>query len=305
MNNDKIQFGTSLRSPYDIAATAARIEALGFDIVSCGEHVTFHGDSANGFVSLSLAAAATTHIKLMSAITLVPLYPPALLAKMGAALDIASNGRFIFGVGVGGENPKEFEACGIPVSQRGSRTNDALEVLTRVWTETNVTYTGRYTTLDNFTLKPMPIQKPRPPIWISGRKDAAMKRAARYGDGWLPYMYTPEQLADSIAKIKKYGTDLGRDMSDFQPGLFIFTAVHEDSKTALATATATLGKQYAQDFSQLVHKYALAGNPDECKARLQEYIDAGARLVLLSPACADTDLEDNLEWIADVILAAY
>ena len=273
--------------------------------MSCGEHVTFHGDSANGFVSLSLAAAATTHIKLMSAITLVPLYPPALLAKMGAALDIASNGRFIFGVGVGGENPKEFEACGIPVSQRGSRTNDALEVLTRVWTETNVTYTGRYTTLDNFTLKPMPIQKPRPPIWISGRKDAAMKRAARYGDGWLPYMYTPEQLADSIAKIKKYGTDLGRDMSDFQPGLFIFTAVHEDSKTALATATATLGKQYAQDFSQLVHKYALAGNPDECKARLQEYIDAGARLVLLSPACADTDLEDNLEWIADGILAAY
>ena len=305
MSNHKIQFGTSLRSPYDIAGTAARIEALGFDIVSCGEHVTFHGDSANGFVSLSLAAAATTHIKLMSAITLVPLYPPALLAKMGAALDIASNGRFIFGVGVGGENPKEFEACGIPVSQRGSRTNDALEVLTRVWTETNVTYTGRYTTLDNFTLKPMPIQKPRPPIWISGRKDAAMKRAARYGDGWLPYMYTPEQLADSIAKIKKYGTDLGRDMSDFQPGLFIFTAVHEDSKTALATATATLGKQYAQDFSQLVHKYALAGNPDECKARLQEYIDAGARLVLLSPACADTDLEDNLEWIADGILAAY
>jgi len=305
MSNHKIQFGTSLRSPYDIAATAARIEALGFDIVSCGEHVTFHGDSANGFVSLSLAAAATTHIKLMSAITLVPLYPPALLAKMGAALDIASNGRFILGVGVGGENPKEFEACGIPVSQRGSRTNDALEVLTRVWTETNVTYTGRYTTLDNFTLKPMPIQKPRPPIWISGRKDAAMKRAARYGDGWLPYMYTPEQLADSIAKIKKYGTDLGRDMSDFQPGLFIFTAVHEDSKTALATATATLGKQYAQDFSQLVHKYALAGNPDECKARLQEYIDAGARLVLLSPACADTDLEDNLEWIADGILAAY
>lgn len=305
MSNHKIQFGTSLRSPYDIAGTAARIEALGFDIVSCGEHVTFHGDSANGFVSLSLAAAATTHIKLMSAITLVPLYPPALLAKMGAALDIASNGRFIFGVGVGGENPKEFEACGIPVSQRGSRTNDALEVLTRVWTETNVTYTGRYTTLDNFTLKPMPIQKPRPPIWISGRKDAAMKRAARYGDGWLPYMYTPEQLADSIAKIKKYGTDLGRDMSAFQPGLFIFTAVHEDSKTALATATATLGKQYAQDFSQLVHKYALAGNPDECKARLQEYIDAGARLILLSPACADTDLDDNLEWIADGILAAY
>jgi len=305
MSNDKIQFGTSLRSPYDVAKTAAFIESLGFDIVSCGEHVSFHGDSANGIVSLSVAAAATTRVKLMSAITLVPLYPPALLAKMGAALDVVSGGRFILGVGVGGENPKEFEACGIPMDQRGSRTNDALEVLERVWTSTHVSYSGRYTTLDDFSLKPMPIQQPRPPIWISGRKEAAMRRAARYGDGWLPYMYTPEQLADSIEQIKQYGTELGRDMSNFQPGLFIFTAVHEDSKTAVATAAEALGKQYAQDFSQLVHKYALAGNPDECRARLNEFIDAGARLVLLSPACPDRELDANLETIASGIITAY
>jgi len=305
MSNDKIQFGTSLRSPYDVAKTAAFIESLGFDIVSCGEHVSFHGDSANGIVSLSVAAAATTRVKLMSAITLVPLYPPALLAKMGAALDVVSGGRFILGVGVGGENPKEFEACGIPMDQRGSRTNDALEVLERVWTSTHVSYSGRYTTLDDFSLKPMPIQQPRPPIWISGRKEAAMRRAARYGDGWLPYMYTPEQLADSIEQIKQYGTELGRDMSNFQPGLFIFTAVHEDSKTAVATAAEALSKQYAQDFSQLVHKYALAGNPDECRARLNEFIDAGARLVLLSPACPDRELDANLETIASGIITAY
>lgn len=305
MSNDKVQFGATLRSPCNVADTAARIEALGFDIVACGEHVTFHGDSANSLVSLSVAAGATEKIKLMSAITLLPLYPPALLAKMGAALDIASNGRFMLGVGIGGEYPPEFEACGVPVKQRGSRTDDALEVLKRVWASTNVSYAGRYTTLEDFSLKPMPIQKPHPPIWISGRKDAAMKRAARYGDGWLPYMYTPEQLADSIEKIKQYGAELQRDLSGFQPGLFIFTTVHDDSKTAVAMAAKALGKQYAQDFSQLVHKYALAGNPDECKSRLNEYIEAGARLILLSPACPNAALDDNLERIAHGIVAAY
>jgi probable F420-dependent oxidoreductase len=305
MSNDKVQFGVSLRSPYDVASVAQRIESLGFDILCCGEHVTFHGDSANGIVSLSVAAGATKHIKLMSAITLLPLYPPALLAKMGAALDIASNGRFILGVGVGGENPKEFEACSVPVKQRGSRTDDCLEVLERVWAETNVSYQGRYTTLDDFSLKPLPIQKPRPPIWISGRKEVAMRRAARYGDGWLPYMYTPEQLADSIEKIKAYGDEIGRDLSDFKPGLFIFTNVQEDSKTAIAAAAEALGKQYAQDFSQLVYKYALAGNPDECRARLNEYVDAGARLVLLSPACADQDLDDNFQATAEGIVANF
>jgi alkanesulfonate monooxygenase SsuD/methylene tetrahydromethanopterin reductase-like flavin-dependent oxidoreductase (luciferase family) len=201
MSDKKILFGTTLRSVFNVAAMAQRIEALGYDILACGEHVSFHVDTHNGIVSLSVAAGATQNIKLMSSITLLPLYPPALLAKMGAALDVASNGRFMLGVGVGGEFPKEFIACGIPVKQRGSRTDDCLEVLERVWAETNVNYKGRYTTLEDFSLKPLPLQKPRPPIWISGRKDAAMRRAARYGDGWLPYMYTPEQLAEAPTRF--------------------------------------------------------------------------------------------------------
>ena len=217
----KIEFGTTLRTPDNIEALAQQIEGLGFGILGCGEHVSFHGDSANGFVSLSVAAGVTNHIRLMSAITLVPLYPAALLAKLGAALDIASGGRYTMGVGVGGEFPSEFEACGVPVKQRGSRTDDALEVLTRVWSETNVTYEGRYTTLKNFSIKPLPIQKPRPPIYVSGRSDAAMRRAAKYADGWIPYMYTPEHLAQSIQKIKGYAEEEGRDLSDFTFGLYM------------------------------------------------------------------------------------
>lgn len=305
MTDKKIEFGTTLRSAYEVARQAKRIEDLGYDFLGCGEHVTFHGETANGLVSLSVAAGATESIRLMSAITLIPLYPAALLAKMGAALDVASNGRFTLGVGVGGEYPKEFEACGVPVKQRGSRTDDALEVITRTWSQTNVTYKGRYTTLDDFTLKPMPIQKPRPPIWVSGRTDAAMKRAAKFGDGWLPYMYTPERLAKSVEKIKAYGEELGTDLSDFTFALYVFSAVHEDNDTAVKYAADRLSKQYAQDFSELVHRYALAGDPDKCKARLQEYIDAGASAVFVSSACPDDYIDTNVELLANEVIPAF
>ena len=111
------------------------------------------------------------------------------------------------GVGIGGEFPEEFEACGVPVKQRGSRSNEALEVITKLWTEQNVTFEGRYTKFSDVTLAPHPTQKPHPPIWVAGRKEPAMRRAATYADGWLPYMYTPEMLAESIGKIKQFGAE--------------------------------------------------------------------------------------------------
>ncbi len=301
----RIQFGTALRSPFHVGQSAQQIESLGFDVLGCGEHVSFYGDTANAFISLSVAAGVTSTIRLMSTITLIPLYPPALLAKMGAALDVASDGRFMLGVGVGGEFPNEFDACGVPVKQRGSRTDDALEVVTRTRTDTGVNYEGRYTTLTDFSLKPLPLQKPRPPIWVSGRKDAAMKRAAKYGDGWLPYMYTPEQLAESVESIRQHGDAIGRDLSDFTFGLYIFTAVHEDNDTAVKMAADKLSVQYSQDFSQLVHKYALAGDPDTCRARLQEYLDAGASFVFVSTACADDYIDRNLELIATEVIPSF
>ena len=130
----KIEFGTALPGTDKTAEFAQRAEELGFDYLGCGEHVMFHGPVGNTFISLSVAAGATKKIQLISSIVLLPLYPAALVAKMGSALDVASGGRYNFGVGIGGEFPKEFEACGVPVNQRGSRTNEALEVINKLWT---------------------------------------------------------------------------------------------------------------------------------------------------------------------------
>ena len=217
---ETIEFGIGLRRLDDISEDARNAEALGYEFITTGEHVLFYGPIGNGLISLAAAAGATSDIKLMTAITLVPLYPAALLAKQIAALDVLSHGRFNLGVGVGGEFAKEFEACGVPVKERGARTNESLEVLKKLWTEDEITFKGRFTTLPGVTMEPKPTQKPHPPIWISGRSDAAMKRCANYGTGWLPYMYTPEKLAASIETIGGYREGTGQD--PVKPGLYIF-----------------------------------------------------------------------------------
>lgn len=299
-----VELGIGLSRMDDIAGCARRAEELGYDFVSTGEHVFFYGPIGNGLINLALAAGATQRIKLMSTITLVPLYPAALLAKMVTSLDVASSGRFNLGVGVGGEFAREFEACGVPVNERGARTNEALEVLIKLCSEDDVHFDGKFTRLSGVTLDPKPAQKPHPPIWISGRSDAAMRRAARYGTGWLPYMYTPEQLAGSLQTIAGMSEQYER-AAPVEAGQFIFFAVHEDRKVAIEMASERLSKQYNQDFSKLVHKYALAGNPDDCAARLSEYIEAGARTVILNSACAGSYTEENEKLMADAVVARF
>lgn len=300
-----IEFGVALTSVKGIGQAAQRAEQLGFDYVSSGEHVMFHGPVSNSIIGLSVAAGATERIKLMSTIVLLPLYQPVMLAKQAAILDVASNGRYHMGVGIGGEFPKEFEACGVPVKQRGSRSNEALEVIRKLWTETNVTFEGRYTRFTGVTLDPPPTQKPNPPIWVAGRKEPAMRRAATYADGWLPYMYTPEMLHDSLEKIKTFGREAGRDMSAFRPGLFIFASVYPDRKEAEDVAARSLGKNYAQDFSKIAGRYVLYGSPEDCRKRLKEYVDAGARTVIFSWACRHDDIDRNMEMIAKEVVPAF
>ncbi len=297
-----MEFGIALRLLHEAKEEARRAETLGFDYLLTGEHLMFHGPVANNLVSLAAAAGATDRIKLMSGIVLVPLYPAALLAKQVSVLDVVSGGRFSLGIGVGGEFPKEFDAVGVPVTERGSRTNEALEVLDRLLTETDVHFDGRYTTLDGVTIKPSTVQKPRPPFWVAGRKDVAMRRVARHGDGWLPYMYTPEMLADSVSRIDELVEAEGRPGGAVRTGLYIFACVHEDRATALELANQQLSRQYNQDFSKLVEKYTIAGDPETCAARLAEYRAAGATAVMFSQGCPPDYVEENTRLLAEAVL---
>src|SRR3954468_3172562 len=116
-----------------VAAEARAAEGAGYDGVATGEHLFFHGPHPNGFVALAAAAGATSRVRLLSALTVLPMYPAALAAKLATTLDQVSGGRFDMGIGVGGEYPPEFEVAGVDVAERGARTDEALGLLHALW----------------------------------------------------------------------------------------------------------------------------------------------------------------------------
>ena len=291
-----LDVGLTLQSSSDPAGEAAALEAAGYRYASAGEHVSFNVPVSNSFISLAAAAGATRSIRLLSSIVLTPLYPPALLAKLGAALSVASGGRYDMGVGVGGEIPNEFEACGIPVTQRGARTDEALEVLRLLWSTDSAEYQGQFTSFSEVTIAPRPV--PPPPIWVSGRSEAAIRRAARLGDGWFPYMYTPEMYASSLATIAQC-----RDAeTPVQPALFMWGCVHEDRAVAKRWASDALSKTYNQDFSRLVDRYTFIGTPADAIARFGEFAESGVETVVCSFACPGGEIERTRQLFTAEVL---
>lgn len=294
------------QTPFDrIPALARRAEALGYDFLACGEHVFFHSPTPNGLIALAAAAGATERIRLLSALTLLPTYPAALAAKMVATLDGISGGRFEFGIGVGGEYPSEFEACGVVgPTERGAYTDEALQVITELFTGEPVTYHGRFITIDGERLDPPPVQRPGPPIWVGGRKPAAMRRAGRYADIWLPIFCDPEQLAASLASVRGHAIAAGRPAEAVAGGIFAWGNVDPEPGRAKRVGVETLAGLYNQDMTRVADRYLVFGTPDEVIARLAEYAAAGAETVVFGPACPDAEADAVVERFAAEVAPA-
>jgi len=294
----------------ETARQARWMEELGYEYFSCGEHF-MRGDPPGPTHAtlpvLAVAAGATDNLRVLSSIVLTPFYHPLMLARMTATLDAASNGRLTLGVGVGGEFPVEFEAAGLQVNQRGRRTDECLEVVRNLWTGEHVTFSGRHFNLTDAMINPTPVQQPNPPIWVSGRRDAAMSRAARFGDGWMPYFYDPERYRDSVGKINRFAQEAGRDMSNFQWAHFPYISIYPTEQEAAEVAAEQLGGRYLYggEFLSIVRKYCLLGTVEQCADRLQEYIDAGARHIVFSISCPREDRARHLEVIAKELIPRF
>jgi len=271
--------------PGNTADEARRAERLGYDVVAATEHVFFHGPVSNTFVTLAAAAAVTERVRLLSTVTILPMYPMALAAKMTATLDRVSHGRFELGVGVGGEYPPEFAANGVEVAGRGARTDEALGVMLRLLSGERVTAEGQFGSLQDLRLDPPPVQQPHPPLWIGGRKGPAMRRAGRFADVWMPYMVSPQSFARSLAEVRALAAQAQRPETSLAGALFIWGSVDADAGRARREAVDTVSRAYSQDFGPLADRYLLHGDPDMVAARLAEYHAAGVDTVIFSAAC--------------------
>jgi probable F420-dependent oxidoreductase len=159
------------------------VDDLGFDSI----WVTEHHQIDDGYLPSVLPAAAaiaavTRRVKIGTCVLLLPLHHPLRVAEDGAIVDVISNGRFIFGAGLG-YKLDEFAAYGIDRRQRPSRMDESLEIISRAWSEERFDFQGRRFNLRDVRLTPKPVQQPRPPIWLAARAEPALRRAVRYGDG--------------------------------------------------------------------------------------------------------------------------
>ena len=204
----------------DIAASA---EELGFESLWVSEHVVIP-DSHQGFgdvfydplITLTYVAANTRNISLGTSVIILPYRNPVVLAKMVSTLDVLSEGRVILGVGAGWME-KEFEALGVPFSERGAITDEYLEILKVLWTRDDPRFKGEYIEFSDIKFLPKPYQQPYPPIWVGGGSQKAIERAVSYGDGWHPVGLTPRELKEKL----KYVNELlqGHNKANFQISL--------------------------------------------------------------------------------------
>jgi probable F420-dependent oxidoreductase len=282
--------------PGHFTRVARAAEEAGFDSLWAGDHISFHEPLLDQTVALSVFAAHTDRIALGAGVVILPLRAPALVARTFASLDYLSGGRTILGVGVGGEHPKDFEAVGVPVRERGARTDEAMLALRALFSEPEASVAGRYYVFDGISINPRPVQPGGPPLWVGGRSDAALRRAARLGDGWIPLWVSPERYARGLDALRAEAN--GRELT---PAVVLPSLVDG----TVEEARLYLSRRYGSEFStHAIERYCLTGSPAQCAERVAEYVEAGARHVVLHPAVEPGGLLGQIELSAEVSLAA-
>jgi len=266
----------------DLVQLVELVDGSGYDSLWVGDHVSFAVPVLDPLLQLAQAAVVSRRLTLGTSVYLLPLRHPAPVAKQVATLDHLTEGRLIFGVGVGGEFAREYEVCGIPRAERGARLSEGMHLLRRFWSGEPVSHAGRfYGPFSDVPMQPPARQAGGPPIWCGGRSDGALRRTGRLADGWLSYVVTPEMYHDGLAKIDAAAREAGRDVAHFGTGHLLFTRIDDSYEAALDAATETLSVRYAMDFRRAAQRYCALGRPDQVVERIREFHAAGVRHVML------------------------
>jgi alkanesulfonate monooxygenase SsuD/methylene tetrahydromethanopterin reductase-like flavin-dependent oxidoreductase (luciferase family) len=264
-------------------------DAVGFDAFSMGDHYNIPGlQRLNQVPALARLCAETKHCAVGTAVMLLGLRHPVTVASELASLDVLNDGRSFFAFGLGYRD-EELKAFNLTRSQRFHRFIEGIEIVKRLWTEDNVSFEGAFK-LDNVTVDPKPLQKPRPPIWIAANTDGAVERAARLGDGW---MIGPHSAIDELERqagiFRRAWTGAGK-MGAPETPIIRETFVAERSKDALNKARPCLEQLYRSiyvkwkqneamndpdelswGFDKLAKGRFILGSASECIDQIQEY----------------------------------
>ncbi|CAM3129384.1 TIGR03619 family F420-dependent LLM class oxidoreductase [Mycobacterium colombiense] len=281
----------------DVLRIAQAADECGFESVFIPEHFvvnTAHTETTgrhflDSTTAQAVIAGATKRIKVGSMVTLVPLRNPIILAKSLCTLDWLTGGRAAMTVGLGWQRD-EYDALGVPWEERGARTDDYLAAMFELWHSDFPQFDGKYTSFSDIVFEPKPVSKPHPTIWIGGDATPALRRAARFGDGWAPWLTPPDQIPEKIDRIRSSPEFNDRPFSVFYSLMSLLIGLGESGHENRAIN----GFDAATDAQRVV---------DSCE-RLAEL---GVTDTWVPPPRVDGVGEyiDHLRWVADEVATQF
>ena len=269
--------------PAHIQRFLRRAEELPFNAAWCIEQVIGTAPVLESVTTLTYAAAVTKRLRLGIAVLLIAQRNPIDLAKALSSLDVLSDGRLIVGVGLGAST-RHYPAYGLPPEGRVARFRENLEIMKQLWTEDKVTLDGRFSRLVSIPMQPKPVQRPHPPIWFGGHAEAALRRAAELGDGYLGAGSTPmDAFLDDIKQLP----------TDFPKAKRLYLALGDN----LSRLREWFGAFYHKP--ELADQVAVWGSPQQIVDQIIRLRDAGVNYILLNPVF---DEEGQMEQLCEHVL---
>ena len=277
--------------PAGIKTFLQRAEALGFDGLWTQENPLGAMPMLDSLHLLTFAAAHTSRVRLGCAVHLIAVRSPVHLAKSLGTVDHLSGGRLIVGVGLG--TPRIDAAVGIDSATRVARFTEGIRLMKALWTEPRISFEGRFFRLKDAAMEPKPVQRPHPPVWFGASHPNALRRAVRYGDGFIGAGSTSSSdFAEQVRTIRACLEDAGRDPATFPISKRVYIAVDDDKERAGNKLAEWFTVNYGRSHHEQV---AVWGSADECADQLREVTAAGAEMLVLT---ALFDYAEQLERIA-------
>ncbi len=277
-------------------------DRYGYDSIWLSDRIVSDRFSLEPMIALSMVAAYSDRMKFGTSVLALPLRNPVVLAKQIATLDYLSRGRFFPAVGLGQEDPAEYEACGVPKGDRAQRTDEAIVLMRRLWEEEDVTFEGKFFNCHNVNITPKPFLQPSPPVWIGGRTPAAARRVGRVGDGWLVSGATPKEVREGREIVFDTADQCQREIEEDHIGVLLGYYISDDYEQA-----ATKAHQYVTRHRPDVTftEYSALGTPEQVAEIIKRYLDAGAYKFAVRPLCAGDESMEQLEIMGEEILPRF